>query len=81
VTRQAVEGRLPIGQRNADQIDHTLGAARQISAQTQQPLALPAEGIETDTDGPAIGPQHLIALKRDPVFLPIPGWVSSQQNG
>src|SRR5262249_6741295 len=49
--------------------------------QPQQPLPVAAEGVEANGDGPAVGPQDLIAFVLDVFALPVPGRVSPEKDG
>ena len=62
---------LAVGEMNADQVHQALSAAGQVPAQAKQALALLAEGVEADTDGPAIGPKNLVALEGNLLVLAV----------
>jgi hypothetical protein len=68
-------------QGEADQLDQPFVAACQMPAEPQEPLAMLAEGIQTDRDRPSIRPKNLIALKMNIAALTVPRGITTKQNG
>jgi hypothetical protein len=56
VTRYSHQVIITAAQREADQLNQSLVATCQVTPQTQQPLAMLAKGVQSNGDGPAIGP-------------------------
>lgn len=71
VTRQAGDVLFLIEDWKTNQFNQAFLTAGQRPAQTEQPQTEFAEGIDIQGHDPAIRPQHLVALKRDLVFLAI----------
>src|SRR5205823_4059926 len=72
---------LAVPLREAEQIDLPFGAALEVTAEAEQALAVRAEGVEADADGPPIGPAHLVALEANLLTLAVTGRVTAKQDG
>src|SRR5262249_7074858 len=64
----------------AEKFDEAFAAAGEMTAQSEQALAVLAKCVESNCDGAAIGPQHLVALEEDVALVTIAGWVTAKQN-
>jgi hypothetical protein len=67
--------------RKADDLQQPLRATGQATIEPQNPLPVPAKGVQTDIERPSVRPKEAIALEVDSIRLAIAGRVSLKQNG
>jgi hypothetical protein len=65
---QARQSSFTIGERKKNQIDQPFTNAGHVTTQTEQTLAVLAEGRQSDCEGAAIGPEELVAFVGNTFF-------------
>jgi len=63
-----------------DQVHQSLGAALQVPAKAEEPLAVAAERIESDRNWSAIGPQNLVAFVVNLFLAAIAARITAKEN-
>src|ERR1043166_6503245 len=77
----AVQVRVAARKRHADQSYQLFLASGEVLAQAQQPLAVLAESIHADRDGPAVGPEGQKPCELDALVLAVSGGITTKQKG
>src|SRR5262249_20873864 len=73
-------GHFAVGHGNGNQIERPLRATGEVAAQPQDALALFAKGVQAHGDGPAVGPEDLVALEVNAVVLAVLGRIATKEN-
>jgi hypothetical protein len=68
VAGEAREVVLAVGEVKAKQIEQTLVPSLQVPSETEKPLTVLAERVETDRRRPAVRPEDLVTFERDVVL-------------
>jgi hypothetical protein len=79
-TRNADQIIVAIAEGKEDQINQSLAATLEVTAQAQKALAVPAERIECYGHGSAVGPQNLVAFVLDLLPIPVFAGITSEYD-
>jgi hypothetical protein len=69
-----------IAKREKDQIDQSFAASFEVTAETQEALAMAAECIKPHGNRPAVWPQDLVAFVFDPLLAAVPIGITSEYD-
>jgi hypothetical protein len=62
------------------ELHEALAVARQLAAQSEQPLTLPAKGVKPNAQGASVRPEDFIALKGNFLVQPVPGRIAPEED-